>query len=391
MTAPLPAHDAPTLCIAPTTALLIDTDQGVRPCCAYWGNHRPDSPGLARLGEQPLAEILGGALWQSLRADLAAARVPQGCRDCIQREQQTGSSHRLLMERLRTPNWHLGLTYLELNSTNLCNFQCRHCNAQFSSRWSVHERRHGRAAAPVTPPAPELLRRELAGLDLRHLEYVSLKGGEPVLNADALVLLRHLDQLGVLGRVTLFVVTNGTRPTPELQALFARARELAVCVSVDGTDAVQTYIRHGSSALSTIEATIARYAAMPNAVLDRNTAVMAYNVFALDRVDAWWAGLSQRIPGRYRPSRYESFVLWPAELSVHCLQDATRARLRAKYAALDPTLYAPVLRVLEQPFAGPALHDAFVRRTWREDAELGRSVLDAVPELASEMVLLGGS
>jgi hypothetical protein len=108
-------------------------------------------------------------------------------------------------------------------------------------------------------------------------------------------------------------------------------------------------------------------------------------------VDQWWSDLARRIPGRFRPTHYDSFVLWPEELSVHCLQDATRARLRAKYETLDPSLYAPIVRVLSQPFAGPALHDAFVRRTRRDDEELGRSVLDAVPELAEEMVLLGGS
>lgn len=380
---------AEPLCTAADTALLIDTDKGVRPCCAYWGDHLSGSPSVARLGEAPLAGILAGPTWRSLQEDLAAQRVPAGCRDCVEREQRTGSSHRLLMERLKRPDWRDGITYLELDSSNLCNLQCRHCSAMFSSLWSVHERRHGRAAPPVTRPDPELLLRELGRVDLGRLAYVSLKGGEPMLNDDVPALLRRLDEIGVLGRVTLFVVTNGTLLPPALRALFAKAREVAVCVSVDGFGAVQTYIRHGGSELRLVEETIASLAALPNVTLDRNTAVMAYNVFSLERVDRWWSELAARIPGRYRPSHYESFVLWPEELSVHCLQDATRARLRAKYAALDPDLYAPVLRVLSQSFAGPAAHDAFVRRTRRDDEELGRSVLDAVPELAEEMVLLG--
>jgi hypothetical protein len=163
-----------------------------------------------------------------------------------------------------------------------------------------------------------------------------------------------------------------------------------VCLSVDGTGQVQEYVRHGGSSLPVLERSIATWAAMPNVVLDRNTSVMAYNVFDLPRIDAWWAGLSARFRGRYRPSHYESFVLSPAELAVHCLQDATRLALADRYEALDRELYAPVTAVLRQPFAGVAMHDAFVRRTWRDDAELGRSVLDAVPELAAEMVLLGG-
>lgn len=381
---------AAPLCIAAASALLVDVDKGVRPCCDYWGEHRQGSPSVGNLTEQSLPSILAGPTWRSLQDDLAAHRAPRGCAGCLAREKATGSSHRLLLERLRSPRWRDGLTYLELNSSNLCNLQCRHCNPMFSSRWSAHEQRRGRSAAPVVAPDPELLLQNLRGVDLRHLAYVSLKGGEPMINADVPALLGHLDAIGVLGQVTVFVVTNGTTVSPAIAGLLARAREVAVCLSVDGTGAVQEYVRHGGSSLPVLERSIATWAAMPNVVLDRNTSVMAYNVFDLPRIDAWWAGLPARFPGRYRPSHYESFVLSPAELAVHCLQDATRHALADRYEALDRELYAPVTAVLRQPFAGVAMHDAFVRRTWRDDAELGRSVLDAVPELAAEMVLLGG-
>jgi radical SAM protein with 4Fe4S-binding SPASM domain len=381
---------AKPLCIAAASAVLIDVDKGVRPCCDYWGEHRPGSPSVGSLGEQSLSSILDGATWRSLRDDLAAHRAPRGCAGCLAREEATGSSHRMLLERLRSPRWRDGLTYLELNSSNLCNLQCRHCNPLFSSRWSAHEQRRGRPTAPVVPSDPELLVRNLRGVDLGNLAYVALKGGEPMLNADVPALLGHLQAIGVLGQVTVFVVTNGTIVPPATAALLANAREVAVCVSVDGVGPVQEHIRHGGSGIPVLERSIAKWAAMPNVTLDRNTSVMAYNVFDLPRIDAWWAGLPARFPGRYRPSHYESFVLSPPELSVHCLQDATRAMLADRYEALDRALYAPVVAVLRQPFAGAALHDAFVRRTWRDDAELGRSVLDAVPELAAELVLLGG-
>lgn len=378
------------LCVAAESALLIDADKTVRPCCDYWGKHRDDGPGVGRLGEQALVDILAGPVWNSLRADLAAHRAPAGCAGCLKREATTGSSHRLLLERLHAGARRPGISYLELNSSNLCNLQCRHCNPRYSSRWAAHERRHGRPTSPVTQPDPQLLLDNLRGVDLQHLAFVSLKGGEPMLNADVPTLLQHLDERGVLGKVTVFVVTNGTTLDQQVLALLARAKKVALCVSVDGHGDLQTYIRHGASDLATIEHNLCVYAALPNFVLDRNTAVMAYNVFHLDRIDAWWGELAKRFPGRCRPSHYESFVLWPEDLSVHCLQDATRAELAAKYTALDPVLYAPVIAVLRQPFAGPTLHDALVRRTRREDAELGRSILDVVPELAAEMVLLGG-
>jgi hypothetical protein len=73
--------------------------------------------------------------------------------------------------------------------------------------------------------------------------------------------------------------------------------------------------------------------------------------------------LPAHFPDLYRPSQHESFVLSPAEQAVHGLQDATRLALADRHEALDRELYAPVTAVLRQPFAGVAMHDAFVRRT----------------------------
>lgn len=389
MTTQIPVNARRTpLCSAAATALLIDVDRGIRPCCAYDGNHQPGSQSVDFLGRTPLAEVLQGDVWQTVRRQLADHKVPRGCADCISREKQTGWSQRVNMESRRSPNWDKGITFLELDSSNLCNLQCRHCWSMYSSRWSNHDRKLGRPTNPIVMPDGEMLLENLRGVDLRWLDHVSIKGGEPMLNSDMLVLLQHLQEIGVFANIRVSMVTNGTVINPEIFALLARVRELNVCLSIDGVDPVQSYIRHGGSALTNIEKQIATYAELPNVRFSRNTSVMAYNVFCLDRIDAWWASLSRRYPGKFGAPGYGLFVLHPADLAVHCLQDSTRAALAARYRALDPKLYGPVIQVLEQPFAGAARHDEFVRRTWRVDQELGRSVLDSIPELAAEMVLL---
>jgi uncharacterized Fe-S cluster-containing radical SAM superfamily protein len=376
------------LCSAAHTAVLIDVDKGIRPCCAYEGNHLPNSPSVARLGERRLADILATPPWTTVRDQLAAGQVPKGCVACLERERVGGWSQRLVLEKRRSPHWQRGITYLELSSSNLCNLQCRHCGPLFSSRWAAHEQRLGRAGAPVVPPDGELLLHNLRSIDLQHLEYVVVKGGEPMLNSDFAVLLDHLEAIGVFGNVVVDMVTNGTVLDRALLDRLARCRALRVCLSIDGHGPVQTYVRHGPSALERIEAVLAAYAAMPNVTLTRNTSVMVYNVFCLDRIDAWWDGLAQRHPGRYLTPEYGLFVLWPEELALACLQDHTRQALVGKYTRLDARRYAPVVRMLQQPFAGAARHDAFVAWTRRLDRELGCSVLDAVPELAAEMYWL---
>ncbi|MFM1874236.1 MAG: hypothetical protein RL398_3658 [Planctomycetota bacterium] len=374
-----------TLCTTPTTAVLLDVDKSVRPCCAYEGAHLKGSYGIEKLGERTLREVLDGSTWQGVRDALDRGEIPSGCANCLERERLVGNSQRTVMEQRLSPQWRDGITYFELSSSNLCNLQCRHCAPLFSSRWSAHRTRQGWTdVAPIVRPNAEVLRRSLQSVDLSHLEFVSLKGGEPMLNADVLVLLDHLDDLGVLERVTVSMVTNGIVIDERILAKLRKAKKVTACLSIDGFGPVQTYIRHGGSELEKIAPNVHRYAQEPNFFVTRNTSVMAYNVFSLDRIDAWWDALAAAYPGKFH-HRYGLFVLWPEHLAISCLQDATRHRLHEKYAALDPKRYAPVLRALELPYAGDAMHDRFVDQTNKLDRELGRAVLDAVPELRDEM------
>ena len=352
------------------------------------GKHLPYSASVAKLGEKSLREILQGREWQQVREELADHKVPAGCVECIDRERTVGWSERITIEQRRSPNWEKGITYFELDSSNLCNLQCRHCSSYFSSRWAKHEERMGRSQAKVILPDSEMLLANLRELDLQWVDTVSLKGGEPMLNSDMLALMRHLDEIGVIGNVHFYMVTNGIAINPEVIELLRKGKHFTVSVSVDGFGPVQTYIRHGGSENEKIERSIATYAAMPNTTVTRNTSVMAYNVSSLDRIDAWWDSLAKRFPGNYAKMHYGLFVLDPEHMSVPVLQDHTRAALREKYRKLDPVRYGPVIRSLELPFAGVKLHDKFVERTRRLDSELGRSVMDAIPELAEEMVLL---
>ena len=376
------------LCTAAHTALLIDVDKGVRPCCTYLGEHIPGKPSVGNLQTEPLPEILQGEAWQGVRSQLEDGQVPPGCVKCLEREAQTGHGERVKMERLRSPNWRRGITYLELNTSNVCNLKCRHCSPLYSSRWSKHEERHGRDAHPVVLADQDLLLETLRSVDLTWLDRLVFKGGEPMLNSDCLAAMRHLDEIGVLPRVTIQTVSNGSVVNDEFLELAARARSCRVCFSIDGVGEVQRYIRDGSSDIERVEETIARCAEIDNIVLLRNTSVMVYNIYSLEQVDAWWDGLASRFGGNYLEHRHNWFVLWPNWLELTCLTDATRHRLRDAYDALGQPRYQQVVAMLDKPFAGAARHNQFVRRTEKMDREFGRRWQDAVPELADEMVLL---
>ena len=381
-------------CTAFHTSVVVDPDKGVRPCCTFDGS-------LGNLKQESLAQVLSGEAWSSAVADVEAGRVPAGCGKCLERERKTGWSVRTMYMKearsIRDGTWRDGLTELEINSSSICNLSCTHCNARFSSRWvkqvQALEARgvphHRQVTSDIHKPDPVAMRAHLEELDLRHLQIARFKGGEPMLNEDVPVVLRYLDEIGVLGKVTVNMVSNGSLVNEEVRDLLSRAGHASMCISVDGVSGVQEYIRRGPSEIERIEQFIETFAPMPNVSFAMSCSVMAYNVFDLDRIADWWTGHGQRWPERFYKHRFSLHVIEPLLLSVNVLQDHTRRKLREKYAQLDNANYESVLQALEQPWAGAALHDDFVAYTRGMDDLYGAKAQDLIPELASELVFLG--
>lgn len=375
------------LCVAARTALLIDTDKSLRPCCSYtdWGRHVADSHGIARLSpDQTIRATIASAPWQEIVRQLDAGQIPEGCRICMQRERDTGMSMRKVFD---VPGWKKGLTYLEINSSNLCTLQCRHCGPLFSHRWAKV------TGSLVSKPDSDLLRSCLRELDCSHLRQVSFKGGEPLMNSDLSAALAHFDEIGILSKLQVQITSNGTVVNRPVMALLGKAAQVHFTLSVDGVGDVQTYIRHGKSDVANIERFIAACTETCRKPSGREanvsfwalTSIMVYNIFSLPDIASWWSGLAARLHARTMPITFHHFVVDPSWLSLQSLRDATRERLIAFYQARDKDLYANVLRTLRLPYAGDEQHARFVDETLRTDKLLGRDVLDAVPELAAEI------
>jgi MoaA/NifB/PqqE/SkfB family radical SAM enzyme/tetratricopeptide (TPR) repeat protein len=380
-------------CTAPFTSAVVDPDKGVRPCCVFDGR-------LGNLRETRLRDLLEGEAWQEMQEQVARGDMPPGCGKCYQREKATGWSVRhSFMQARATLNgeWRKGITELELNSSSVCNLACTHCNVDFSSRWAhlvaqLDERKvpHYRIShQQVFNSDPEAMVRHLSELDLGHLEQIRFKGGEPMLNADVPAVLRYLHGRGMLQRMRVFMVTNGSLVNEEVLGLLAHASKVDISISVDGVGKAQEYIRHGPSGTPRLEESIATLATLPRIEMNTCVSIMAYNVFTLDRITRWWDSLRRRHGAKLRhPIAFQLEVIEPPILAVNVLQDATRKRLIRKYRWRWDADYSSVVQALRQPFAGTKLHNEFVEYTRGMDAVRKTDWRDAVPELEAEMVEL---
>src|SRR5262249_38439419 len=162
-------------------------------------------------------------------------------------------------------------------------------------------------------------------LDLSYLEIARFKGGEPFLNPDFPAVLRHLNDRGILNKIRVMVVTNGSIVNEEILDLLRQAGAAQFCISVDGTGKLQEYIRQGPSALSRIERFVETFSSLERVAFTLSVSVMVYNVFTLDRITNWWSGIRNRCPGKFNyPLSFGLHVLSPSILSVSVLQDSTR-------------------------------------------------------------------
>lgn len=384
-------------CVAPFTALLIDPDKSVRPCCRFFppiGKHVPGSFGIGRIDpSNSLASLLDSETWKTIARETEAGQVPEGCAQCVQRERDTGHAGR---KDYDDPDWDKGLSYLEINTSNICTLQCRHCDGHFSHRWARIE------GLPTHKADSDRLLADLRDIDLSRLKRVAFKGGEPLVNPDLVAVLKHLDAIGRLGEVAVQITTNGTVAPVEPLPLLRKARCCEIWISVDGVGDRQTYIRHGRSAGENIREFVRVYSSLPRARFGAIVSVMAYNVFDLPNIERWWRSVAghdyhnvwqrrwrrwTRRP-QFHPLTFWHFVTSPEHLSVSSLQDATRERLAAHYERMDASLYANVIKMLRLPFAAARVHDRLVVETLKNDRILGRSYRDAVPELIAEFELL---
>src|SRR5262249_16908353 len=227
-----------TFCTAPFTSFVIDPDKGVRPCCSFDGYQ-------GNLRQNLLTDILGGDQWRAIQRQVSEGKMPDGCANCYAREKATGWSVRNVSfdPRLtRNDNWKRSLTQIEINSSNVCNLACTHCSSAFSSRWGdltakLDEENvpHYRNYHSVYKSDPDNMVRQLAALDLSYLEIARFKGGEPFLNPDFPAVLRHLSDRGILNKINVQVVTNGSIVKEESLDLLRQAGAVQLIISVDGT------------------------------------------------------------------------------------------------------------------------------------------------------------
>jgi radical SAM protein with 4Fe4S-binding SPASM domain len=399
------------LCTAPLASVLIDTHKGIRPCCYFQGNF------MGNIKEQPISEILSSERWKQLKQKMYDKEWPSECLDCKKIEDDTGFSLRkaYLNGSIDIEGWENGkLTYIEFNGSNICNLACLHCHPGFSSRWVTDNKKARVMAETLTPekkeralifrsvvqltddtrfqttkmhlPNPELVLENLKQLDLTNIRTLNFKGGEPCLNSETIAVLQHVDDLGLLGNIKVYVTTNGTYITDEMIFLLSKSKHVEFLISVDGIGELFNYIRYGDAKFNDIEPVIARVNTLNNVNIRLNCSTMNYNAFNLVEIRDWKIDLSKKYDKIITYGGFQNMVQSPAYLSVNTLSDDIRKQLIDYYTVNnDSGDFSIVITTLRNNYLGDEEHQKWVEYTELMESIRGNSILELVPQLTSEL------
>ena len=399
------------LCTAPLASVLIDTNKGIRPCCFFEGKF------LGNLKEQSITEIISSDRWKQLKQQMYNKEWPSECIPCKNIEDNTGFSLRKAYTEgsIDVTGWEEEKpVYLEFNGSNICNLACLHCHAGFSSKWVIEskkvrnlintydtdkkERLHrfrsvvelnDEARHQTTKmhlPNPDLVVENLRQLDLSNIRTINFKGGEPLLNSETTEVLKYMNEQGLLGNITVFVVTNGTYITQEIIELLGKCKHVEFLISVDGVGELFNYIRYGDAKFSDIEPVIAQVSTLSNISIRSSTSTMNYNAFQLVEIRDWFVGLSKKYNNIVAELGFQNTVQSPPYLSVNTLSDSTRAELVEYYTTNNMNNeFDVVINTLKNSYLGDDIHKQWIEYTELMETVRGNSILNIVPKLTNEI------
>jgi radical SAM protein with 4Fe4S-binding SPASM domain len=400
------------LCRAPLTAVLVDTNKGVRPCCVY------DNKYMGNIKEQTVSSIINGEEWKKLKQQMHDQVWPSPCLPCKEREQVSGWSVRKLFQdgMFDIDGWETEkITYLEFNGSNICNLSCLHCNAGFSSRWVselkrtipiyntydkdkrerlkwfdaviVYEDDLINRSSKMHLPDPELILKNLKEIDLSGLRSINFKGGEPLLNSETVTILEYLDSQSLLQNINVIISSNGTYINDKIIELFNKCQYIQFNLSADGTGELFNYIRYGDAKFDDIEPTIAKLNEVNNIVINIGVAVMNYNIFNLLDIRQWARDMASKYNKVKKEVGFSNCVSEPKYLSLRTLTDPTRQKLIEFYKNNTETLqeFDAVIQTLSSDYAGDHMHNQWIEYTELMETVRKNNILDIVPELKDEM------
>jgi MoaA/NifB/PqqE/SkfB family radical SAM enzyme len=232
-------------CPMPWTGLMYNFDGTVKNCIRSAGR-------LGNIRDATIEEILSGSINQDTQQRMLQDQPGLDCHTCYDLENGKKSfdiiSDRIFyireLKHVHASTYVQGnhhLKTIDVRWSNLCNFACVYCSADFSSQWANELN-----IRPVRPDSQQLQQfKDHIFNHAANLKHVYLAGGEPLLMKENLELLELLKQYNP--GVNLRINTNLSKVDTRIFDLICEFKNVHWTVSVETMAEEFEYIRYGGS------------------------------------------------------------------------------------------------------------------------------------------------
>ena len=231
-------------CPMPWTGLMYNFDGKVKNCI-----RSDEHTGLlGNIKNQPIEEILLGPINLTKQTNITVNKPAAGCHTCYELEHGKEGfdiiSDRIFyireFKKVPIDTYQVNnfdLQTIDVRWTNLCNFACVYCSADFSSKWA------NELNVKTPTPSDEQLAnfQEYIYKHAKNLKHVYLAGGEPLLMKENLELLNKLNP-----GVNLRINTNLSKVDTGVFDAICGFKNVHWIVSVETIEEEFEYIRFGS-------------------------------------------------------------------------------------------------------------------------------------------------
>lgn len=280
------------------------TNKGMGPCCS-WVDLQNTTP----------IRFLESDYLKQVKVDMLNGVVPAQCNYCHQQEQNGFySTRQLYTDHFVSQKWMAPSRSLEVRSpevleirfSNLCNMQCRICNADWShligrevqqSDSQILKNFYKASGQKIDQDPlnemPDESVQEIIEL-AKKARHIYLTGGEPTIHKQAIQLIDILIESGCAKNQILQISTNASAINPNLLNKLKEFRRTILIFSIDATGPVANYQRYGSD-WNTIEKNVRSLCDLKNSIdsmdLYITMSISACSVLDLDTTIKWYLDL----------------------------------------------------------------------------------------------------
>jgi len=401
-----------TFCVAPWFQVRNENDGSKRVCCSI----KSKSPGSAQ--QEPL-EFLNSPQNIELKKKLHRGEKDNSCRNCWIAEDTGRVSLRQSLNGVLTNNASsIDKTWLEsyfkhktnftsgellmadIKIGNTCNYACVMCVPEDSSmiynEWKKKPKAFFIKEKLEDDPGyldnikhtgykNQNYRQYVKSvLSNKHLKYLKILGGEPLLEQRLLTDLRSLPEQRKQ-ELSLYIVTNGSKDMLAIKEYLGNFKSIMFTISLEGISRVQDYARYGSEWNTVSKHILDLKKSFPSDVII-HTVLQTPTILGLKDLAEWTNKhkLALTIGLCEHPS-YLSFLSLPADVRQQVKKSLTDAKITISQKTVGDEESWPIeklINILEQTQFDPAQYKKFLEYIkWYENGKNITALEDIFPSL----------